>query len=186
MAANRHSSCRSRFFVKITGFFVGKRRAGPPAPIFFTINRSRRAPEDDGAVGAALAHNGHPCGGGHSHGLRDIRDHHQQNVPCNGMKRQHPPGIAALARKQHCEMDPDRQYHGEIHGQDGREHIVLIGRHRRDRSPSSQSPAAIHIPPTAPRIYHRMCFSSVIFSNRDIFPQNTFKTGINAPEGAMI
>lgn len=43
----------------------------------------------------------------------------------------------------------------------GNEHIVLIGRHRRDRSPSSQSPAAIHIPPTAPRIYHRMCFSSV-------------------------
>ena len=54
------------------------------------VSRGCGAPDHDGSVGAALAHDGHPCGGRHLHGLGDIRDHRQQEVPCDRMECQHP------------------------------------------------------------------------------------------------
>ena len=40
----------------------------------FLVNRGRNTPDHDGAVRAALTHNGHPCGRRHLHGLRIISD----------------------------------------------------------------------------------------------------------------
>ena len=98
------------------------------------INRSRNAPDCNSAVRAALAHHGHPCSHRHLHRLRNIRYCGQQKIPCDRMKRKHPPRIACFSSKQHYKMDAENQYHRKIQREDCGEHIVLIGRDRRKRS----------------------------------------------------
>lgn len=98
----------------------------------FFINCSRDAPDYDSGIRAALAHNGHPCGCRYLQGLRDIRNYDEQNVPCDRMESKHPSGITAFAGKQHYEMNPEEQYHRDIHRENCEEHIVLIGANRCD------------------------------------------------------
>ena len=87
------------------------------------INGCRDTLDDDRTVRAALAHREHPCGRRHLHGLRKIRNSDQQNIPCNRVKGEHPPGITGPARKQHNKMDPDKKRHRNIHRENGGKHI---------------------------------------------------------------
>ncbi len=48
------------------------------------------------------------------------------------MKSKYPSGIARFSGNQHHEMDPENQYHRNIHGENCREHIILIGCDRCD------------------------------------------------------
>ena len=98
------------------------------------INRSRDAPDHDGGIGTALAHYGHPCGCRHLHGLCNIGNSNQQNVPCDRMESEYPSGIPGFTGKQHHEMDAESQYHRNIHGEDCGENIILIGCDRCDGS----------------------------------------------------
>ena len=47
----------------------------------------------------------------------------KQNIPCNRVKGEHPPGITGPARKQHNKMDPDKKHHRNIHRENGGKHI---------------------------------------------------------------
>lgn len=107
------------------------------------INRRGCAPDDDGSVCAALAHDGHPCSCGHLHCLCDIRNDDHQNVPCDRMKNQHPPGITCLSGNQHHKMYPDHKHHRKIHRKDRNKHIVLISTDRLECSLRSDTRSQI-------------------------------------------
>ena len=49
------------------------------------------------------------------------------------MKNEHPSGRTRLTGKKHHEMYHYHQYHRNIHGEDGGEHVVLICSDLRDR-----------------------------------------------------
>ena len=114
----------------------------------------RYAPYHYGRVCAALAHYGHPRGRRRLHGLRDIGDNDENDIPYDRVKDEHPPRVAGLSRNHHHEMHPEKQYHGDVHGEDRNEHVVPIGGDRRDRSLRSDTRAEIR---GEPRQRRRPC-----------------------------
>ena len=83
--------------------------------VLFLVNCSRDAPYYDCAVGAALAHDGHPCGDRRPMAWAISGMTTSRTFQVTGWNASIHRGVTCFSGKQHSEMNPNSQHHGNIH-----------------------------------------------------------------------